>query len=377
MEKPSLLILSYSRLFRDARLLKQIKLFKDGYNVTTCGYGPQPVEGVEHIEIPMDQGMWNLNGRLITARLYSRVYWSLDGVRWVWNTLKGRKFDVVIANDFNTVPIAARLKPRGGFHADLHEYAPSEGEANPAWKRRIKPWREWVLRRYATKAGSSTTVCQGLADKFDEEFGFLPGLVKNAAPYAELQPTPPHSPLRLVHHGNASRERGLTWMVQAVMDSTADVTFDLYLPGPVKDVKKELVELSAQDPRITVHDAVPYSELIATLNDYDLGVYVLRPLTFNLEHALPNKIFDFIQARLGIITGPSPEMARLVRENKVGEVLHDFEARSLTDAINALTPEKVRVWKENANAAAHALSAEEQNEGWSVPIAELAARAGY
>ena len=73
MDKPSLLILSFSDLYRDARLLKQINLFKDDYNVTTCGYGPQPVEGVEHIEVPLNQGMWNLNGRLITAKLYNQV----------------------------------------------------------------------------------------------------------------------------------------------------------------------------------------------------------------------------------------------------------------------------------------------------------------
>lgn len=377
MKKPTLLILSYSRLFRDARLLKQINLFKDDYDVTTCGYGPAPAEGIEHIEIPMDQGMWNLNGRLITARLYSQVYWRLDGVRWVWNALKGRKFDVIIANDFNTVPIAVRLKPVGGVHADLHEYAPSEGENNPGWKKRIKPWREWILRKYATKAASSTTVCQGLADKYNEEFGFLPGLVKNAAPYAELEPTPPHSPLRLVHHGNASRERGLDLMVQAVMDSDADVIFDLYLTGPFEGMKKELAALAEPDPRITVRDAVPYSELIPLLNSYDVGVYVLRPLTFNLKHALPNKIFDFVQARLGIITGPSPEMAKLVRENRVGEVLDDFEAKSLTEAVNSLTAQKVRRWKDHANSVAFALSADEQNDGWSVPVAELAKRAGH
>ena len=190
MEKPSLLILSFSDLYRDARLLKQINLFKDDYDVTTCGYGPKPVEGVEHIEIPLDQGMWNLNGRLITAKLYNQVYWRLDGVRWVWNRLSGRKFDVVLANDYDTVPIGVRLKPRGGVHADLHEYAPAQLEHDPAWKRRIAPWRTWVLKKYATKAASATTVSQGLADRYQSEFGFLPELVTNAAPFADLSPTP-------------------------------------------------------------------------------------------------------------------------------------------------------------------------------------------
>ena len=226
MPKPSLLILSFSPLVRDARLLKQINLFKEDYAVTTCGYGPQPVPGVEHIEIPIEQGMWNLNGRLITLKMYNRVYWSLDGVDWVWNKLKGRRFDAILANDYDTVPIAIRLKPRGGVHADLHEYAPSQGEENEAWARRIKPWREWVLRKYATQVKSGTTVAQGIADKYKATCGFSPALVANATPYAALHPSPVHTPLKLVHHGGANPNRGIDRMIEAAMRSTADFQFD-------------------------------------------------------------------------------------------------------------------------------------------------------
>lgn len=359
-------------MYRDARLLKQINLFKDEYDVTTCGYGPTPAEGVEHIEIPIKAGMWRLNGRLITAHMYSRVYWSLDGVDWVWNALRLRKFDVILANDFDTVPIAVRLQPNNGVHADLHEYAPAQGEEDRAWARRIKPWRQWVLRRYATKAASSTTVCQGLADRFSREFGFRPEIVTNAAPYADLTPSPVSSPLRLVHHGTANKNRGLDGMIRAVSASDADFIFDLYLPRASSGWNDVLAEIAAPDPRITVHDSVPYSELIALLNTYDVGLSVIPPNTFNLKHALPNKIFDYVQARVGIITGPSPEMARLVRDHDLGVVLPDFEARSLTDAISGLSVPEIDVWKQHADAVAEQLSAHRQNEGWARPIARLA-----
>lgn len=41
---------------------------------------------------------------------------------------------------------------------------------------------------------------------------------------------------------------------------------------------------------------------------------MIPPATFNHIWCLPNKFFDFLQARLGIVTGPSPERARIVDE---------------------------------------------------------------
>ena len=40
--KPKLLILSFSPIASDARVLKQVDLFAEDYEVTTCGYGPAP-----------------------------------------------------------------------------------------------------------------------------------------------------------------------------------------------------------------------------------------------------------------------------------------------------------------------------------------------
>ena len=37
-----LLIISFSPIARDARVLKQVRLFTPKYEVTTCGFGPAP-----------------------------------------------------------------------------------------------------------------------------------------------------------------------------------------------------------------------------------------------------------------------------------------------------------------------------------------------
>ena len=371
MKKHSLLILSFSNITKDARVLKQVALFKDDYHVVTCSYGPKPQGSAEHIQIPDAQSYVQLDGRLITAHMYRTAYWRIPAIKWAWEHLRHRTFDVILADDFEAVPVAVRLKPVYGVHADLHEYSPSQFEDNEAWARRIRPFREWVIKRYITKADSWTTVCDGLSDKYHEMFGFRASIVTNATPYAELDPKPVTRPLRLVHHGGVNPARGIPWMVQAVMDSEADIIFDLYLQEVTGIETEKIRRLAANDDRITVNAAVPYSELIPTLNQYDVGISTILPNTFNLLHALPNKLFDYVQARLGIITGPSPEMARVVEENGLGVVLPDFSSAALTNAIDNLTTDEVWGWKQRANDVALKLSSETQNEGWQTALASL------
>ncbi len=105
-------------------------------------------------------------------------------------------------------------------------------------------------------------------------------------------------------------------------------------------------------PPVAIHDLVPAS------NDYDIGLYLLRPSSFNNLYALPNKFFEFLQARLAIAIGPSPEMARIVREFGCGVVADDFAPTSLARALNRLTAADIDRMKAGSEKAAHVYTAE-------------------
>jgi len=154
-----------------------------------------------------------------------------------------------------------------------------------------------------------------------------------------------------------------------------DVRFDFYLTK--NDVKylEELQEKAADIKAVAIHDPVPYRELIETLSQSDVGVHLLAPTNFNNEHALPNKFFDFVQARLGVVIGPSPEMAKEVKRHGFGQILPDFTAESLNRCIRELTVDQVDEWKAAAHAAAYELSAETQAAVWKKAIDALAERA--
>lgn len=378
--RPRLLVMAWSPLRSDARVLRQIALLADRYAVTTLGYGEAPEGVVEHLRIPDAVVHWHKDRRLLALRRFARAYRDAPVTRAARALLEeageGRPpFDVVIANDADTLPLALDLAPAGGVHLDLHEYASRQSEESWRWRLFVAPYYRWLLRRHGSRAASVSTVGRWLAREYRREFRLECSVVPNAAPYADLAPTPVGSPLRLVHSGLARRGRSLHVMVDAVRATRREVSLDLYLMPNDPAYLEELRESARDLPQVRFHDPVTPDRLREVLAGGDLGVFVLPPVNFNYRFTLPNKFFDFVQARLGIIVGPSPEMADLVREHGLGVVLDDFTAASLAAALDGLTDAQVVAFKGASHAAARELSAQEQVRGWADAVDALAAQA--
>lgn len=373
MKQQRLLIISFSNISADARVLKQVHCFADKYEVTTYGYGPSPDPRVTHIALDDRQGIRHWRRRDMILRRFRRMYESQPGVRQAREDLHALpRFDVVLANDIDSVGIALDLEPRRGVHADIHEYAPRQNEEILVWRVFVAPYFRWLCRRHLQRAASVTTVGRGIADEYRRVFKVAPTVVTNASPFAKLSPAPASSPIRIVHSGASLRNRRLEILIDAVLATKTDVTLDLYLMGNDPQYVSELRSRARDSDRVRFPEPVPYRRLISTLNEYDLGAHVVAPVNFNNRWALPNKFFDYVQARLGLLIGPSPEMERILREHDLGAVTDAFDAESLARVLDGLTPGRVNAWKANADRAAELLSAEAQVEVWGAALRRLA-----
>lgn len=378
----SVLILTYTQFEQEPRALKQVRFLRGEHAVTTAGFGPAPFADVPHIELPAKPPYrWGLLGRLIGAlllllRLHRPLSWLNAQDRAAAALLERGGWDIVLAHDLKCLDAALALAPRNGVILDLHEYAPRQEEHSVLWRLLVAPYHRWMCRTRVPLATAVVTVSQGIVEEYRRVFGFESTLVVNATPYAEHEPQEVASPIRLVHSGGVAPQRRLDIMIEGVRESAANVTLDLFLVGGDTPLMLELKALAAGDPRIRFRDPVPYTELIATLNEYDVGLSIFPPTTFNLAWCLPNKFFDFIQARLGVIVGPSPEMKRFVVEYGIGQVLPDFEPASLARALEHLTQERVAQWKSASDSHAAALSSESQGAIWDDLVARVIAGSG-
>ncbi len=368
--RPRVLVLAFSTLRSDARVLRQISLLNRDYDVATVGYGAAPAGAVSHLRIPDDIVAWRRRRVWLILRRYQRAYDSAPIIRFLRPRLAGGRWDAVVANDVEAVPLAVGLDS-DGVHADLHEYAPRQNEETWRWRWFVAPFNAWVVRRWVSQAASVSTVGPELAREYLKEFGISASVVVNAAAYADRSPTPVAEPLRLVHSGLARRNRSLEVMIDAVRQARRDLTLDLYLMPNDPAYLAELKEAAADLVQVRFRAPVTPGELGERLAENDLGIFVLPPVTFNYLHTLPNKFFDYVQARLGIIVGPTPEMASLVQEHGLGVVLPDFAAPSLARALEDLSPEQIAGFKTAADAVAQDLGAESQLHGWSTAIRDI------
>lgn len=375
--RPKVLVIVFSHLASDSRVLRQVRALSETFDVTSAAFGPSPIVGVEHIELA-DLGPYRkgaVRRALYVAGFLLRQFPLLSRHnardRAAEAQLSSREWDVVVANDVETVPLARALAPRAGVLADVHEYPTRQNEHSRSWRWILRPYFRWLVITHLARATAVTTVSQGLADEYRREFGIDAAVVTNASALQPLEPTEVGSPVRLVHSGAPAVQRRLEIMIDAVIETRTDVTLDFYL---LEDGSAYLAGLKARAAgcdRIRFRTPVGSSELVAVLAGYDVGLCILPPTTFNLAWCLPNKFFDYIQARLGVIVGPSPEMQRVVDETGVGRVAADFTAEALTRVLDELTPEGIAAWKAASHAHATELSSGPQAEIWRREIVRM------
>ncbi|PZO62107.1 MAG: glycosyltransferase [Pseudoxanthomonas suwonensis] len=376
------MILSFSVLDGDPRVLKQIAMFRDEYEIVSVGYGPRPQGVAEHIEVPRSIDPLRPSFRhlmlLLALRRYHRAYFGSRRVRFVQESVRPGSMDVILANDVIAVPLALSLAPGCGVHADLHEYASRQREEERWWRTLVGPFQAWMVRNYVARASSVTTVSPGLAAEYSREFDVPAEVVPNAAPYHETEaPTSVGSPIRLVHMGGSVRGRALREMIEAVIITSerepGRFTLDLYLKGGEKAYEDQLKEMVASDRAAAVNwrDPVRVDRIVQTLAAYDVGLIVYPPTNFNIVHALPNKLYDYIQARLGVVVGPGADMKDLVESAGCGLAVTGTRPEQIAEALLATTNEQILGWKLASHQHADRLSAERSSLPWSAAIRTL------
>ncbi|KAA3653050.1 MAG: group 1 glycosyl transferase, partial [Bacteroidetes bacterium] len=94
-----------------------------------------------------------------------------------------------------------------------------------------------------------------------------------------------------------------------------------------------------------------------------LGVSLEKELGLNYKYAVPNKIFDYIQAGVPVLYSPLVEVVSLLNNYLVGEQLMSHEPISIARQINEmLISDKRELWKSECLRAASIYNWEEEEK---------------
>jgi len=396
----NVVIYSEPDLSRDPRVLRQIRALSEEHCVIPVGYNPpshrfpksldlgrivppkKHLRGsVKHIVRATRKFDFSLVGARLLLSLFRRF-----GASWLGHTLyswlshrrmrrlmRRIKFQLIIGNDLSSLRLLSGFR-RGFLRIyDAHEYSPGQFNLNTANTARVRYIRR-TIRKHIRKVDAVTAGAPGIADLYELVYGVpKPHIVTNAAEYQDLQPTSmAHERIRMVHHELAVHSRQIELMIDTAKQLNSRFILDLYLVSRDNEYLKELKTSAKGYENISIKEPVPVADLPRVLNRYDIGLYILPPTNLNQLYALPNKLFDFIQARLAIAVGPSREMARIVCEHGFGVVASDFSSCAMKSRPSDLTSDEIMRFKYNSHRQAFQLSAEVQSAILRNVIAGLA-----
>lgn len=281
------------------------------------------------------------------------------GVYGLGKTIRNHQYKLIVVEDLFLLPLATKNSNGAQVIFDAREYYPLQNEERLLWRMLEKPDRIRICRTYLPLCKHVITVSPGLAKRYDAEFGTNCVVLRSVPFYKERKAKPTATDkIRIVHHGIANPNRKLEQMIDVVKLLDSRFSMDMYLAGTQSYID-ELKQHAAATTSVRVCDPVPYDELDEMLSSvYDIGFFYNDPLTFNLRHSLPNKLFEFIQARLAVAIGPSPDMAEIVSLYGCGVIAPAFTVEAMAAALNQLTNEDIDKMKHNADLAARVLNYE-------------------
>ncbi|MDH3189046.1 MAG: glycosyltransferase family 4 protein, partial [Acidimicrobiia bacterium] len=263
--------------------------------------------------------------------------------------------DLIHAHDFHMIGIAVmaarRLREKGKETRvvyDAHEWIPGLTYS----RRTLDAWLDLQTRNIkAVDAiiGVSPQQINLLTEMYD--LTVAPTLVLNA-PIAHDAPTDvvgvrdalQTSASIITYHGNIQLERGL----QTVIDAAALLHSDeqVAIIAPRAPALREALMAGAREagitPRVHILDYVPDRDLPAFLATADVSVIPYLS-TGNNDIALPNKLFESLQAGVPVVVSNMSAMRELVESTGVGLTFEAGDPRDLATTLTRAIAERHRL----------------------------------
>jgi glycosyltransferase involved in cell wall biosynthesis len=371
--KKRICIISFSNIKNDIRVQREIEMARTHSKVTVLGYGAwEPCDNVRYIQVPVTPRTktylflyaCNLMLGRIFPKLYDALYWGKKEYKIGLALLEEGDFDLVHANDWDSLPLAVKAAQNADFRLlfDAHEFSPEQEAYTIFGKYFIKPYLNYLFKKYLKRADKVITVSAGIQDLFYQHFGIKSELIMNASVYKQFHLSPTdENRLSIIHHGIAVKGRCIEEMIRMI--SLTDERFTLFLMLVERSDRKYVPKLKkfAQKNalgRVVFLQSVDPDQVLDAVSAYDIGLPLLEASQKSYFNALPNKFFHYIMAGLAIAVPPLPAMAEIIKREGIGCVAQSIDAKAVAKMLNELDSKEIIGYKKRSLELAKRMNAE-------------------
>jgi len=256
---------------------------------------PIPASGIS-------RKMWSLKNRFLPIRAYQKRS------EWTCNTLISIKPDVIhCINPFALEASANAVSELGAkFIYEAYEYWPEYllqlGARVP---HRLASKIAGIEEEFAKCADMFITVSAPLAGWYKSNLGIENVLViynvnSSGSAVSAVKNRFDDDSLSIVYAGILHPERNIDTAIEAV-SKVKNVRLTILGEGVDRVRLQGLVRELGIEEKIRFRDMIPANELVEFLADYDLGLSLIPSTSRQMDGAVPNKIFDYTRAGLGVI----------------------------------------------------------------------------
>ena len=334
-------------LVTDARAHRTcLTLIESGANITLTGKknnrNPQPVIRTYNIK------RFNL--------LFNRgflFYASFNIILFIF-LLTRKKISLLVSCDLDTLPAnyLASVLRRCPLVYDSHEYFTEVPELqNRKFVRNF--WlriEKFILPKLKYAYTVSESIAKEYTEKYKVEFKVirnLPLKIKNT----DVYPLPEDilSKKKILYQGAVNMGRGLELMIEVVKELDRDVIFIIAGDGDLYNMLLKKVQKEELTQKVFFTGRIPHEKLADLTCQADMGISLEENTGKSYRYALPNKLFDYIQAEIPVMVSDLPEMRKIVEEYNIGVVNKINDKKAVKETIEYIlyNDEAKRLWKKN------------------------------
>lgn len=323
MSRKKVASIVFNNFMNDSRVLKESRsLSENGFDVTVVALrlADEPArETIGKVKVRrLKMATWQLpEGKLFGALKYTEMFLAVF--------IRYRSYHIWHCNDFMPLFFAWLSRPfrlRKKVVYDSHEYQRERLGLHGANK--------WFVVNFEPRAikiaDAVITVSRGIQKEYKELFNLdQVYLILNAPAFRSRELSA--SGLRekfgirpdqriFLYSGGFAKGRGIEVLLEAFSKRSGDSGVMLFLGGG--KLERMVKDYSHRFENIFYHPSVPYDQVVKTASQADYGMLSTENLCLNNYFCMPNKLFEYLQAGLPVITADLKDCRQLVEKEQIG-----------------------------------------------------------
>ena len=354
-----------SRILKETASLVESGLVQHIYIVALYGTGLEEHEGIDRNRTVWRMRLWSR--KLPRFLLFQIIKYLELCARCLWFA-KAKKMDFINVHHLGLLPygVLASWFCDAKLIYDTHELE-TETYGLKGFRQALARCVERKLIRYAELI---IVVSDGIKDWYSKEYK-----LSNIVTVLNCPKSQKPKCIRRLHNslgiskkkkivlyqGGFQKGRGIESLLK-VFAENEDKTHVLVLMG-YGDLEPLIRKHVQKYDNIYAHAAVAPEMVLQYTASADIGVSYIDNPSLNDRFCLPNKLFEYIMAKLPVIVNDAPEMRRVVNEHQIGCVIQgDLTVESCNKALESISQVDPQTMRRNLKVASELYCWENQEK---------------